>query len=53
LPGPLACHTCYDKKKDSQRGSYDQRRKRLDSEIEKLRKTEEELLAYRPSMKDF
>jgi hypothetical protein len=43
----------YDKKKDSERGSYDQRRKRLDSEIEKLRKTEEELLAYRPSMKDF
>ena len=37
----------YDKEKDLQKGSNDQRRKRLEAEREKLRKTEEELLAYR------
>lgn len=42
---PLA----YDKEKDSQKGSNDQRRKRLESEREKLRQTEQELLAYRSS----
>jgi superfamily II helicase len=36
----------YDKEKDSQKGSNDQRRKRLEAEREKLKKTEE-LLAYR------
>ena len=42
---PLA----YDKEKDSQKGSNDQRRKRLESEREKLRQTEQELLAHRSS----
>ncbi|KAF1831074.1 hypothetical protein BDW02DRAFT_572363 [Decorospora gaudefroyi] len=39
---PLA----YDKEKDAQKGSNDQRKKRLEAEREKLRKTEDELLAY-------
>jgi hypothetical protein len=45
---PLA----YDKEKDSQKGSNDQRRKRLELEREKLRKTEEELEAYRSGLKE-
>ncbi|RYO72580.1 hypothetical protein AA0113_g1073 [Alternaria arborescens] len=44
---PLA----YDREKDSQKGSNDQRRRRLESEREKLRRTEEELLAYRSDLK--
>jgi superfamily II helicase len=40
----------YDKEKDSQKGSNDQRRKRLEAEREKLKKTEEELLVYRSSL---
>jgi hypothetical protein len=40
----------YDQEKDSQKGSNDQRRKRLEAEREKLKKTEEELLTYRPSL---
>jgi hypothetical protein len=45
---PLA----YDKEKDSQKGSNDQRRKRLQSERARLKETEEELLAYRSSLKE-
>lgn len=40
---PLA----YDKEKDNQKGSNDQRRARQQSERDKLKRTEEELLAYR------
>ncbi|KAF1944319.1 hypothetical protein EJ02DRAFT_510235 [Clathrospora elynae] len=40
----------YDKEKDSQKGSNDQRRKRLEAERERLKKIEEELLAYRLSL---
>jgi hypothetical protein len=45
---PLA----YDKEKDSQKGSNDQRRKRLQSERARLKETEEELLAYHSSLKE-
>jgi hypothetical protein len=45
---PLA----YDKEKDSQKGSNDQRRKRLQPERARLKETEEELLAYRCSLKE-
>jgi hypothetical protein len=41
----------YDKEKDSQKGSNDQRRKRLEAEREKLKKTEKELLVYRSSLR--
>lgn len=37
----------YDKEKDCQKGSNDQRRARQVGEREKLKRTEEELLAYR------
>lgn len=40
----------YDKEKDCQKGSNDQRRARQVGEREKLKRTEEELLAYRRSV---
>jgi hypothetical protein len=40
----------YDKEKDCQKGSDDQRRERQVEEREKLKRTEEELLAYRRSV---
>jgi hypothetical protein len=45
---PLA----YDKEKDSQKGSNDQRRVRLEREREKLKKTEQKLAAYREARQD-